>query len=387
MRLLLKRVFLLIFCLGFAVLPLLFWTTASSKEVTRVLFFERWVEIFFLISSVIFVIEKKKLKLSRFFLMVAVFFSIALVSSILGADFKKSLWGNYSREDGLICYVHLFFLSLIVYSFWHNRWKRFFLLSTIFASSLSSLLFIFNKTAGGVFEIVSFGQPILLSGYLLLTFPFIFYLFRKENKKTLRICLAGLLFLQTVAICLTGSLGGIIGLAIFFLLQIIELHQKNKKLLIGIIAFFLISIVILVLNLKFKNRNQYVAESRERIFTKLVLGWAKKPLLGYGWSNVDYAFEAVPWPLVFAHDVYVDKAHSTFLEIMVTTGILGLIAYLSALIFPIKRLVGKLKKKYDKAWWQTVAFVFLLYLFHSQTNVVSIAEEMIFWFSVGLALI
>lgn len=382
MKSFLHKLFSIVFFLGFIIIPL---TTlleiTPSKEVIRVVFFNRWVELLLIISSILFFF-KKKLRISGFFLVMIFFFLFSLIFSSFGIDTEKSLWGNYYRNDGLITYFHLLAFSAIVYFFWEEKFKNIFIYSNIFASCLSSFLFIISKIIAGRF--FSLGQPILLSGYLLITFPFIFYLFQSAKAKKQKILFASILLLQIVAICLTGSFGGILGLGFFFLLEVINLNKKNKKIFIGGVIFFLITTTLLVVNIKFHNKNQFVAESRERIFTKLILGWTKKPFLGYGWANVDYAFEAVPWPITLTHDVYVDKAHSNILEVLVTTGVVGLFFYLLMLIITFKRLIEKNKKTVNKLWWKTLFYVFLLYLFHSQTNVISITEEIIFYFLLGI---
>jgi len=387
MKRFLNKLLFFIICAGFFILPLVLFPS-PSQEVTRVFFLNRWVELLLLISLILFFITKKKLKFSIFFAFLLVFFLIAFLTSIFGFDFRKSFWGNYFRADGLFTYLHLLILLLIFSVFWENSWKKKLIYSINFGSIFTSLLFLANKITDNKFGLSSFSQPILLSGYLLVTFPFLFYLFKKQVKKINRLLLATFMFVQIVVICLTGALGGIIGLSIFFLISVIELHKKNKKIIIAGISIFLSLLIVYVTTTKIKNKSNFVAESRERIFTKLVLGWSKRPILGYGWANIDYAFEAVDWPMRFSNDVYVDKAHSMILEVLVTTGIFGLLAYLSLLVISIKRLIRKLRNaKQDKLWVKTLIMIFLLYVFHSQTNVISIAEEAIFWFILGLTAI
>lgn len=127
-------------------------------------------------------------------------------------------------------------------------------------------------------------------------------------------------------------------------------------------------------------------QDRERIYRKVFIGALKRPVFGWGWANVDYAFESNDWPIKVYHDVYVDKAHSEILEVLVTTGIPGLLIYLSLLIIFVKELIVKYKKSRDKLWNFTLISGVVLYLFHSQTNVISIMEEIVFWLILGIAL-
>ena len=118
---------------------------------------------------------------------------------------------------------------------------------------------------------------------------------------------------------------------ILFIIGNLALGRERVKKLVSIIA--ILSFVLLFF-LYFKQAKSlgFVAEGRERIIRKILLGVAKKPIIGWGWANVDYAFEEGIWPIKLEHEVYVDKAHSMFLEILTTTGIIGLSVYIFLLI-------------------------------------------------------
>lgn len=133
-----------------------------------------------------------------------------------------------------------------------------------------------------------------------------------------------------------------------------------------------------------QQQGRIVAEGRERIFMKLSLSFLKRPLLGWGWANVDRAFKASDWPIKFESDIYLDKAHSHLLEVLVTAGIFGFISYLSILYFAGKRLIETMRKKTNTIWFKTLLVSFLLYIIHTQTNVVSVAEDALFWIVVGI---
>ena len=135
------------------------------------------------------------------------------------------------------------------------------------------------------------------------------------------------------------------------------------------------------------NSQSFIAEGRMRIYRNIFTGALKRPLFGYGWANVDSAFESSVWPLKFNNDVYVDKAHSEFLEIFATTGIPGLIIYLILIGSVLIKLWKSHKTSTDKDWEITLISILILYLFHSQTNVISITEQIIFWIIIGVTLV
>jgi hypothetical protein len=53
--------------------------------------------------------------------------------------------------------------------------------------------------------------------------------------------------------------------------------------------------------------------------------------------------------------------------------------------FKVKESVNSRIMDIDIAWYRMLLASFLLYLFHSQTNVISISEEVIFWLILGIA--
>jgi O-antigen ligase len=101
--------------------------------------------------------------------------------------------------------------------------------------------------------------------------------------------------------------------------------------------------------------------------------------LGLGWENFDYSFDSVVWPVRLDQDVYVDKAHSHFLEYLVTTGFVGFAIYTAILDRSLRNLF--------KTENLRVSFTFALVLFivYSQTNIVSISEEVIFWVTMKIS--
>ena len=70
---------------------------------------------------------------------------------------------------------------------------------------------------------------------------------------------------------------------------------------------------------------------------------------------------------------------------LATTGVVGLVIYVGIIARTLFILVQRVIKKSDDYWSKMILLSFLLYFFHSQTNVISISEEIIFWLIVGIA--
>ncbi len=216
----------------------------------------------------------------------------------------------------------------------------------------------------------------------MVTLPFLAYL---GNRRAL--------FLQSFAIIFAFAASAALGILLFWAGWLFLGKEKGiSRVLIPVV---LVLAILGGIFLVWQNKPKFYLnstwteftvhpQSRERIIVKGVYGFLQKPVLGWGFANFDYAFKSTVWPTKLGklgNDVYVDKAHSTFLEVLVTTGAIGLGVYLLIIGWVFWRLVKNRNK--DK-WHKTLFLVFLLYLFHAQTNVISIGEELFFWLVLGI---
>jgi putative inorganic carbon (HCO3(-)) transporter len=307
-------------------------------------------------------------------------------ASLFGSNISKSFAGNYYRLDGLITFYGLIGFSVLVSYFWNDKFRKI-VSQTFFASSTLLSIVALAEIATHEFGLgtaATFGNPVFLAGYLAVSIPFTFYLFKSTKY---RIYLIGLI-IQSLAIILIGAVSSILTLIIFAFIYLTFFQKRIAKfLLIPLAVIFLLILLFWSKNYFYiKDPRTLSYESRERIFQNVIRGAVKKPVLGYGWANVDYAFNAGGWPIKFANDVYVDKAHSEVLEVFATTGIPGLLIYIWFLLTFIIFLINGWKKGKEKGWSFTLLSTIILYLFHSQTNVISIMEQIVFWLVLGITL-
>jgi len=384
----LEKVFKYFFILGLVVMPLIYWPKAVlAYEIPRVFFVQRWIEILIVLGlGEIWTNKQSRQQNIDAWLagLIGGFLLIIVITSFLGVDWSKSFFGNYYRGDGLLTFGHLIGFWLILVLIWRKEWQNLLIKAVVLGCGLVSGWAVFEGYRLNILAIevsnwqgaigVSFGQPNFLAGYLVVCLPFLAYLIKMNKKTWLTFFYWLMLVLQTVAIGLTKSWAGLIGVGLFIAGWLII--EKKKLRWIYIILLML----ILILGVVKRQSLEFVAESRERILMKGWLGWQKRPIFGWGWANYDYAFKSIDWPFKLDADVYVDKAHSSLLEVLVTTGVVGVIVYLGMIIRTIKLLIKKrlMINKY-------FLFVFLLWLVHSQTNVISISEELIFWLIMAMA--
>jgi len=390
-----------VFLAGLLISPLVFWPWAAvTYEVPRVWFVNRWIEVLLILTILTYkrdLFKKINSSLNSITLLIIIFLVVGIISSLTGADLPKSLIGNYYRGDGLFTYFHLAVFSILVSLFWQDLNKRLFHLCLAWGSIIISILTLIMSVLVINFNLLAiphwenravgatFGNPNFLAGYLAVSLPFVFYQIKMSGKRQ-RLWWIFALILQYLAIVASNSYGGL-AIGLLFLVGWFLVGKKRGVQIFILLSFS--SIILITLAVFQQNKiSGFVPEGRERIFRKILLGVKKRPILGFGFANSDYAFEAREWPIKLQHDVYVDKAHAMLLEVLATTGVVGLTVYL-LLIYKITVILIKSYGGADgqeKLTQKVFLLVFILYLVHSQTNIISIQEELFFWMMTGIAI-
>lgn len=370
---------LIVFIAGLLLSQFIIWPWYIYPfELPRVWFVHRWIEIL-LLTGVVFGIPhlNPHKEDSPLIMSVLIFFLIATFTALIGIDPIKSFWGNYYRNDGLFNLLHLvglfFFLSL----FWRVSWQK--PIVTVFAiGCIGNAVFalIVGVVNNHLPLIGSFGHANFLAGYLAVTAPFVLWRIRISAATWKKALWTAGFCLVSIALGLTFSVGGLVGLSVVGLTIILGHRGISHK------KIFFVLIVLAVLAacgffIKESTRSSFNPESRNRIVARALIASTARPLTGWGWSNFDYAFDQTPWPIKLQHDRYIDKAHSQLLEILVTTGIIGLLVYLGI----IGRVVWRFAREREISIFLFAAFA--AYIIHTQTNVFSISEELIFWIIAG----
>lgn len=391
-----------VFFVGLFLLPLIVWTYSPTPfEVPRVWFLQRWVEVLAIIC--LFNLRRVENKPNTVLLVLPLLYLAAsLYSSWQGVDWDKSLLGNFYRADGLLTLSHLVVLVIILALIWKREWQKTLAMVLTISSALLALwaldesvnLHLLKNLAdpqfGGAVG-ASFGQPNFLAGYLLVTLPFSLYLYAQTHMRAVKTLVRLAIVFALLGIFLTMSWGGILGLLVLSLIYF-SLSRYRLALKVGLGA---VLVIVLAASLFYwaVSRPKFIPgrgeeflhpESRVRIINNAVEAIRQKPLFGWGIANFDYAFGSNPKDVHYGSDVYVDKAHSIILENLVTTGAVGTTTYLLLVISLLFVLLKRLRSKVEANWHKALFASFLLYLVHSQTNVISINEELIFWLIAGI---
>ena len=371
-----------VFGLGLLGLVFSFGDLSIGYEVPKTIWLKWWVRLLVVGMWWLVLRSKGKFKLkslskSSWFNLGQLIIVIAIAAG-LGVNWQQSLWGNYFRGDGLVTWWHLIVLGLL------TRWlmkeeevKK----AMSFGGVVSWILIIMSSwwPLLANWSQIGFGNSNITGGFIVITTPLVVSAMKKLHWRSGLVAFV-ISMMTTIYI---EAWGAVVSLVIGIVMWWVIRNEKLRKWVILIPA---LSLALGVVGLMWWQPagNSKFTESRVRVFHKLGRAVVERPFLGWGWANVDSAFNSVDWPVPTSDDVYVDKAHSQLLETAVTSGLLGLAVYLIFIGHVYYQVVRS--SKLNKNWIQVLFITFLLYFFHSQTNVTSVAEEAMFWIVTGLLL-
>jgi len=294
-------------------------------------------------------------------------FVLMAVSSLANGSFWESLSGNPYRGDGLLLLLSMISAATVVGKRWTAQWQRL-VFPTVFISSV---------ILGGMGR--TLGNNNLLAGYLVTTLPYGYYLIT-EAKGAVRWGWVLVFLYQIVIILETRSWGGLAGMVVIGLFALRKVI--GTRLVAALTALALVMVTFLY-QLDYEKKvvfGHIVAEERTRILTKGVLAVKERPLMGWGWAQFAKAFAEIDYPYPYLVDAYVDRPHSSILDYGVSGGMPGLILYLALIYLGMRRL--KAKGGIEQEIFLTSAVVYLVV---AQTNITSIATDLIFFLAIGAA--
>jgi O-antigen ligase/tetratricopeptide (TPR) repeat protein len=303
-------------------------------------------------------------------LAVLTFFIISLISAVKGINFHRSLWGNYERMGGVWYLGHLTMLY-----FYLDALAKY---SNLKFQQILKLLAILGALAGFYALITKlgfphwpfpddslpartsgfFGNPIFFASFLIFPFTLSLFFFKQaETKSELRLWLVvGLL--NFLGIYLSATRGALLGILVgfgfgLFVWSLLTSNQKHKFFGLGAITASLVAVLILfVLSSHFpagsilrRLTDFGDSNTRARIlqWESGLRGFKQNPILGVGPENYFVIGNKYFNPLIYQYDrSWFDKPHNYPLEVLLTTGLLGLFTYLLLIGFSIKGVL--------KAW-------------------------------------
>lgn len=289
---------------------------------------------------------------------VIAFLIAILYSCSYSIDPALSFWGDAERMLGVFHIIHFFFLYLIMISVFrsYEDWKILFNSSIIIATIVSII-----GLTGTSYSTI--GNTAYVSGYLIFNIYFCALLFYRAGKKAWRWLLAIPAILMLMEFANAHTSGAIIGLGISVLLIIflIGVLHKNKKIKIAAWGTLVVVITALVLIFSQQNaawfQNSFLKNltAQKTTFQTRLVSWEaagkdfhNHPWLGVGFGNYASVFDRYFDAKFYNYsrgETYFDRAHNNLIDLVSTTGIIGLLAYLSIFVAVAIYLLRLIKRK------------------------------------------
>lgn len=292
-----------------------------------------------------------------------------ILSTLVSQDVNRGVWSTYERMSGLVFQVHLYVFFLILSSFLKDKrdWICFFTASAIIATLVGAMS-LFDRfgfigavaALSGSDDFLSgvtasaeagstFGNTSFMGAYLQINAFFSLYLFLHGNGKRK----AGAAFLLSViSAALLVSPGGravkatyLFGLAVVFLTKIMVKSISLRK--FTLLAVFASLPVAIILSLLVSFTGDFLLSDALQVrgvaarainWKAAAQGFIEKPILGWGLENYDLMFYQKFDPAILVGagrtmgDPWFDRAHNIVFDILVTTGLLGLVAYFAGVM-------------------------------------------------------
>lgn len=406
----------LIFILPLIYLPNIF----NPYEFPKFLFFVAGVEILVLYFVWGRLKKNKLLDISKIdigVILVLGFGLVSLVSDIFGIDPKVSLLGSNIRHQGFLTLLCGIILFLLVRFSFNNKSYSSFKKAILVSAFLLSLISLWQVLEINIFHnyniptyngriVGTLGNPNFLGGYLAILLPFVLFNGRKTFKQIIIKAVIVFAILATIfftdsrsAFLAVGLLFLIYGLRFIFRLNISKIAKGLIVALVflGFIKFadytihknivatqvppikergcpeswpieYPLKIISDIYNSKiFNSQREALCDNRLLIEVVGLEALSKRPILGYGQENFEIAVPAGKMHVA-------DNAHNIFLEIAVSSGIIGLLLYIAIIFYFLKKT-----SKWD------VRLSIMTFLIIAQFNPLSISQIALFWFLLGIA--
>ena len=290
---------------------------------------------------------------------IVAFLGIVIVSSIFGVNFAKSFWSVFERMTGILTFLHLFGFYIVLTGVFKEKkyWDR--ILTVAIMVGVLICIYTFNATDASTKGGGTLGNTSFLAACLLFYIFFAAILFFTRSGwwkilygSCLLVLLAGLFISKEPC---RGAIGAfLIGSLFLGLSCILFSGSKKIKKFFPLSLFFVVLIIIGVLQTDFAKSviaqfNNFSDDSRNVVWKIAFEGWKERPWLGWGQENFNIPFaKYFSSNLPLSGDLWYDRAHNIVFDTLASSGILGLLSYLSIFViaaFGMFRLLPKIVEK------------------------------------------
>ncbi len=380
-------------------------TGLTLSAYPKAVFFRSLIEITFVLYLVLIILNKKYLpRISLAAWSFLIFVSVLVLTSFTGINFYRSLFGALERSEGLIMFFHLlaFFFMFSGMFFDKKQWFRIFKFSAG-VSGLVSFVAVLQKLKVWHFYGVSLpgrvsgtlSNPDFFGPYIVLSMFLVLFVLLVEKEKDLRVVWIVVLFLHFLTLILSRTRGAWaalgLSLLVFFFLWFFKYSVSAvwRKRVIIFVLFLSLVLLFLVLN-KDAIQNSLLKRalsvfnfsfgSRGDVWKIAIEAWKDRPVFGWGpesFSYIFYKYFKADYLSEIPESMYFDYAHNKIMNMLATTGILGLASWLFLLGSSFFLV---LKKKILERKLALVIFVFLsAYFFQCLTVFDTISVYILFF--------
>ncbi|MFA5155076.1 MAG: O-antigen ligase family protein [Patescibacteria group bacterium] len=353
------------------------WPTYHVFELNKFVLFQIliWLLLLFtLLKAVIYpaaVPWPTRGALKKYWLPPAVFIIGLSLTLIWSTNIAQSFYGNPAREQGLLSYLfYALWFVLLSFNLWPvgrpdagvkevsaesavaKKIERLVGAAVITGSAVSAYAvlqflnidFLYWLEAPYLTQrsFATFGQPNFLASWLLLVLPLSAYLFFRGRSFWLKSVWAAAFILQLIALWLTGSRAGIIAALIvaaagllYWLTHVGWPHRRKIWLALALIFLALVAWVVsgALAGPRWSRAvdiNYGSTGARWNFYLAALATIPERPLFGYGLENSQEIFiryYAPDWGVYGEVSQVADRAHNLILDILLTTGIFGLVLF------------------------------------------------------------
>jgi O-antigen ligase len=291
-------------------------------------------------------------------LAVVTFALVNILAAIAGVNWTLSFWGTYERMGGVFQLLHLTLLYFYVLTM-ANAEPRLLKILTGLLVWIAGFASVY-----GICEVLGprfvapdtfllrehrissiFGNPIFFAGFLILPMALTIVCWLRSSTRVSKSVYEVLFALQFMALIMTGTRGALLGLAVggslagvLIFLKDQRAPQRSKILWLALLVFSIaVPIIAFPQSLPsqvFRHLAQVQdasAKARVIIWRVAWRGFTHNPVLGVGPENfytVFYKyFDRTIYNYISDYQSYFDKPHNQLLELLVTTGAIGFLAY------------------------------------------------------------
>ncbi|MEA2088782.1 MAG: O-antigen ligase family protein, partial [Patescibacteria group bacterium] len=373
-------------CLGLAAIafiPILMYGGFFFPFIfSKALVFRVIVEIIFVLYLLLISINiNYRPRFTIIFFSFLAYIVLTFISSLFGSNFYLSFWGDIERSEGILLLLHLFAFFIVISGFIRSKkeWLLFFdtaIIGTLLVSFFAlgqrlNLDFVLNAGQGRLSATI--GNPAFLAGYLIFgAFFALFLFFQRENRWLKKYYILAVMF-ELYIIIQTATRGAFVGLAfslflaLFLIIFFTKVSKKIKRifLFIVLILFLFGNFVYFNQNISFVKNSEFLrrmssislsdrtTETRLMTWDSAWQGIKEKPLLGYGYENFNLVFNKHFNPGIYEDPgsrIWFDRAHNVIFDRAVAGGIIGLLAYVFLIFYPVYFLFKKMIVKKEECF-------------------------------------